>query len=108
MPASAWREPSQNIRLFRDLPVIDNVAVGLHMRHGAGFWPTVLRIPSAARSEAAIRDRSREVLTILDLADRSRDLVANFLMAINARTSSRVRSPRSPTPSCCSTNLRPA
>ena len=27
----------QNIRLFRDLPVIDNVAVGVHMRHGAGF-----------------------------------------------------------------------
>ena len=43
----------QNIRLFRDLPVIDNVAVGLHMRHGAGFWPTMLRFPSAARSEAS-------------------------------------------------------
>ena len=39
----------QNIRLFRDLPVIDNVMVGLHMRHGAGFVPTVLRIPAAAR-----------------------------------------------------------
>ena len=68
----------QNIRLFRDLPVIDNVAVGLHMRHGAGFWPTILRIPAAARSEAAIRDRAREVLTILDLAHRSRDLVADL------------------------------
>jgi len=68
----------QNIRLFRDLPVIDNVAVGLHMRHGAGFWPTVLRIPAAVRSEAAIRARALEVLEILDLRDRAGDLVANL------------------------------
>src|SRR5262245_26483349 len=39
----------QNIRLFRELPVVDNVAVGLHMRHGAGFWPTMLHFPSVAR-----------------------------------------------------------
>ena len=68
----------QNIRLFRDLPVIDNVAVGLHMRHGASFWPTILHFPAAARSEAAIRKRSLEVLEILDLRDRAGDLVANL------------------------------
>jgi branched-chain amino acid transport system ATP-binding protein len=68
----------QNIRLFRDLPVIDNVAVGFHMRHGAGFWPTILRVPAAARSEAAIRQRSLEVLEILDLQHRAGDLVANL------------------------------
>jgi len=68
----------QNIRLFRDLPVIDNVAVGLHMRRGASFWPTILRFPAATRSEAAIRTRSLEVLEILDLRDRAGDLVANL------------------------------
>jgi branched-chain amino acid transport system ATP-binding protein len=68
----------QNIRLFRDLPVIDNVAVGLHMRHGAGFWPAILRLPAAARSEAVIRQRALEVLEILDLQHRSGDLVANL------------------------------
>jgi len=68
----------QNIRLFRDLPVIDNVAVGLHMRHGAGFWPTMLRIPAAARSETVIRDRAREVLAVLDLGHRAGDLVADL------------------------------
>ncbi|MGH6882576.1 MAG: ABC transporter ATP-binding protein [Hypericibacter sp.] len=68
----------QNIRLFRDLPVIDNVAVGLHMRHGAGFWPTVLRFPAATRSESKIRERALEVLEILDLRDRAGDLVANL------------------------------
>jgi branched-chain amino acid transport system ATP-binding protein len=68
----------QNIRLFRDLPVIDNVAVGLHMRHGAGFWPTMLRFPSAARSEASIRARSLEVLEILSLRERADDLVSSL------------------------------
>jgi branched-chain amino acid transport system ATP-binding protein len=68
----------QNIRLFRDLPVIDNVAVGLHMRHGAGFWPTMLQFPSAARSEAAIRARSLQVLEILCLRERADDLVSSL------------------------------
>jgi branched-chain amino acid transport system ATP-binding protein len=68
----------QNIRLFRDLPVIDNVAVGVHMRHGAGFWPTILHFPAALRSEAAIRDRTLAVLEILDLRARSDDLVASL------------------------------
>ena len=68
----------QNIRLFRDLPVLDNVAVGLHMRHGAGFWPTVLRLPQASRAEAAIRARALEVLDILNLRERARELVANL------------------------------
>lgn len=68
----------QNIRLFRDLPVIDNVAVGLHMRYGMGFYPTMLRLPAAVRSEATIRDRSLDVLRILDLQHRSGDLVANL------------------------------
>jgi branched-chain amino acid transport system ATP-binding protein len=68
----------QNIRLFRDLPVIDNVAVGLHMRHGAGFWPTMLQFPSAARAEAAIRARSLQVLEILSLRERADDLVSSL------------------------------
>jgi branched-chain amino acid transport system ATP-binding protein len=68
----------QNIRLFPDLPVIDNVAVGLHMRHGAGFWPTMMRFPSAARSEASIRARSLEVLEILSLRERADDLVSSL------------------------------
>src|SRR3954467_626175 len=60
----------QNIRLFRELPVIDNVMVGLHMRHGTGFWPTVLRLPVARRSEQEIRKRAFERVESLGLATR--------------------------------------
>jgi branched-chain amino acid transport system ATP-binding protein len=68
----------QNIRLFRELPVIDNVAVGLHMRHGPGFWPTLLSLPAATRSEGAIRERALEVLEVLGLRDRAGEIVANL------------------------------
>lgn len=68
----------QNIRLFRDLPVLDNVMVGLHMRHGTGFVPTVLRWPSARRSEAVIRDHAMRMLDVLGLHDRAADLVSSL------------------------------
>jgi len=68
----------QNIRLFRDLPVIDNVMVGLHMRHGSGFWPTVLRLPAAQRAEHEIRKRAFEALEALDLASRAGRIVGSL------------------------------
>jgi branched-chain amino acid transport system ATP-binding protein len=68
----------QNIRLFRDLPVIDNVMVGLHMRHGSGFWPTMLRLPAARRSERDIRRRAFEALEMLGLAARADRIVGSL------------------------------
>src|SRR5918995_1519900 len=50
----------QNIRLFPDLSVIENVMAGLHMRHGEGLLPTLLGLPRFCRAEAAIRRRARE------------------------------------------------
>lgn len=68
----------QNIRLFRDLPVIDNVMVGLHMRHGPGFVPTVLRLPSARKAEREIRARALATLEVLGLARRANEVVGNL------------------------------
>ena len=63
----------QNSRLFRDLAVWENVAVGLHMRDGPGWLATVLGLPAARRGEAAIRAAARDFLAqvgLADLADR--------------------------------------
>src|SRR3954471_13319139 len=68
----------QNIRLFRDLPVIDNVMVGLHMRHGAGFLPTILQLPAARRSEQEIRKRALAVLEMLGLGARANIVVGSL------------------------------
>jgi branched-chain amino acid transport system ATP-binding protein len=57
----------QNIRLFPDLSVVENVMAGLHMRHGEGVWTTLLGLPRFQRAEAAIRRRAWEILELVGL-----------------------------------------
>jgi branched-chain amino acid transport system ATP-binding protein len=59
----------QNSRLFRDLAVWENVAVGLHMREGPGWLSTVLGLKAARRGEAAIRAAARDFLALVGLAE---------------------------------------
>ncbi len=59
----------QTSRLFRDLAVWENVAVGLHMREGPGWLATVLGLASARRGEAAIRAAARDFLALVGLAE---------------------------------------
>lgn len=59
----------QNIRLFRDLTVLDNVKAGMHMRHGTGVVATVLGLPAWRRSERTITRRAMELLELAGLAD---------------------------------------
>jgi branched-chain amino acid transport system ATP-binding protein len=57
----------QNIRLFPDLTVIENVMAGLHMRYGAGVWTTLFGLPRLGRAEATIRRRAGEILELAGL-----------------------------------------
>ena len=57
----------QNIRLFRDLTVMENVVVAMHMRHGAGLLDTVLRSPRVRRAERRMVDKARALLSLFDL-----------------------------------------
>ncbi|WP_102957707.1 ABC transporter ATP-binding protein [Mangrovicella endophytica] len=68
----------QNIRLFNDLPVVDNVMVGLHRKRGPGFLATVLGLRAAARAEAEIRQRAMAVLDILGLSGRAAERVGGL------------------------------
>jgi branched-chain amino acid transport system ATP-binding protein len=63
----------QNIRLFRDLTVWENVAVGAHAGAGPGWLATVLGLPSAARRERWLRERAMALLDLVGLADRGRE-----------------------------------
>lgn len=63
----------QNIRLFRELSVWENVAVGAHRRNGPGWLATMLALPSVRHAERDLRDRSAELLRqvgLVDLVDR--------------------------------------
>jgi branched-chain amino acid transport system ATP-binding protein len=52
----------QNIRLFPDMTVLENVMVGRHVRTRAGGWGAVLRTKAMLAEESAIRARAQELL----------------------------------------------
>ena len=68
----------QNIRLFANMSVIENVMVGRHVRSRAGVLGAVLRGPRTRAEEAAIRERSLEILNDLGLAGRADQLARHL------------------------------
>ena len=61
----------QNIRLFPSMTVLENVVTARQMRESAGFFETVLSLPSFLRHEKRLVDSSMEELALFDLADRA-------------------------------------
>jgi len=57
----------QNIRLFKELSVIDNIKVAFHMRLGKGFWPTLFHTPAYRRTELEMERTADEFLELFDL-----------------------------------------
>jgi len=57
----------QNIRLFGDMTVVENVKVAFDCRQAAGVGSAVLRTPTHASEEARIDRESRELLKIFKL-----------------------------------------
>jgi branched-chain amino acid transport system ATP-binding protein len=68
----------QNIRLFQDLSVEDNVRCAFAGRSGYGLASTLLRDGRQARQEAWIRSETDELLTLFDLSDRRQELARNL------------------------------
>jgi len=52
----------QNIRLFANMSVLENIMVGRHVRTRSGIWGALSRNASAREEERAISERSRELL----------------------------------------------
>ncbi len=61
----------QNIRLFDDLSVLDNVKLGVQAHRPSGFLPTLLSTPSFQRQEKLIDERARELLALVGLAGQA-------------------------------------
>ena len=58
----------QNIQLFRDMSVLDNVIVGRHTHIRTSLATTLLRLPREAREERTARDEAMALLERLGLA----------------------------------------
>ncbi|MGW5620661.1 ABC transporter ATP-binding protein [Streptomyces olivaceus] len=68
----------QNIRLFSNMTVLENVLVGRHTRTKEGFWSAVLRGPGFHKAEKASRERALELLEFVGLAAKADHLARNL------------------------------
>ena len=59
----------QNIRLFAEMTVLENVMVGRHVRTHAGAWAAMLRSASQRREEALIREHAMGLLEEVGISD---------------------------------------
>jgi branched-chain amino acid transport system ATP-binding protein len=62
----------QNIRLFGELSVLDNVRVACHLRAERGMWAAVLRTAGYRNEEAEIVRRAEELLELFGLSSVAR------------------------------------
>ena len=68
----------QNIRLFKDLSVIDNVKVGLHNQYHYSLLTGILRLPKYRRVEKEMNEKAMSLLKVFDL-DKEKDFLASNL-----------------------------
>ena len=59
----------QNIRLFSNLTVEDNVKIGLHNQMSSGMVSGILRLPRHWKAERVAHERALELLSIFDMQD---------------------------------------
>ena len=59
----------QNIRLFNNLSVEDNVKIGLHNQEKYSMFSGILRLPKYWRQEKAAHERALELLSIFNMED---------------------------------------
>ena len=68
----------QNIRLFKDLTVLDNVKVGLHNHYKYSTFEGILRLPRYFKMEKAMDERAMELLKVFELDGEANFLAANL------------------------------
>ena len=57
----------QNIKMFSGMTALENVMVGRHVQSQAGFLSSMFRMPWTWKEERSIRDKSMELLALLEI-----------------------------------------
>ena len=68
----------QNIRLFKELSVLDNVKVGLHNIYKYSTLTGILRLPKYFKTEKLMNDRAHELLSVFGLDGEADTLASNL------------------------------
>ena len=68
----------QNIRLFKNLSVLDNVKVGLHNQMKYSTATGVFRLPGYFKTERKMNEKAMEILEVFDLASQADTMASNL------------------------------
>lgn len=68
----------QNIRLFKNMTVLENVLVGMGNKNSSHLLASFLRLPNFYRSEAELRQKALELLKIFKLDGKADTLAKNL------------------------------
>ena len=68
----------QNVALFSNLSVLDNVRIGAHTRTRSDIISDALKLPGIRRNEAALNTRVHEILNYLELEDVAHSTVSGL------------------------------
>ncbi len=68
----------QNIRLFKNMSVLDNVKIGLHNNYKYSTTAGILRLPSYFKTEKQMNEKALDILKVFDLDKEAYLLSANL------------------------------
>src|SRR5690348_2878114 len=68
----------QNIRIFKEMTLLENVVVGMHRHLDYGPAGLLFALPRYRVAESRARDRARELLSWMKLDHRAHDLADNL------------------------------
>ncbi len=75
----------QNIRLLKELSVLDNIKVAFHMRQGRGLWKTLFHTSAYRQAEMEMQQRSHDIMELFDLVSVKDSLAKNLPYGIQRR-----------------------
>ncbi|EOT47075.1 MULTISPECIES: ABC transporter ATP-binding protein [Enterococcus] len=68
----------QNIRLFKELTVMDNVLIAMNAKNKEGFLTSVFRLPKFYKTEEMMRQEVLSLLRIFDMEEKINTLAKNL------------------------------
>ena len=75
----------QNIRLFTDMTVLDNVKVGLHNSMKCSFFSSVLHLPGYFKAEKRANEKAMELLDFMGLAEHANEKAGSLPYGVQRR-----------------------
>lgn len=68
----------QNLRVFPNISILDNILIGRHCRIDVSLWDVYIHIRRTRKQEAAAREKAMQILELANLADRYMEMAKNL------------------------------